>query len=297
MEEDHNYATVTFKAKNEVSTFEKPNELEIIYSEVKAEVQTAPTTPKNETKAPLCSQLLLVAAGLGIICVILVSFIITLKIQFQTVMSEQLREISNLTAQNQQLMSEKDVLKTQTQELTRERDGLNWTLKVILEYENFPVKTLCPQKVCKPCLDNWVRFQSNCYLITKHKYSNDWRKWIQSHEECQKFNANLVVIESQEEQEFINNHTEKYHDENHGYWIGLSKKEETGTWSWLDGSNLTVEYWRDQPSNLRWTDCALTSPRGHPLANWQKTSCTMWNRYICETRALTKQDEDPEAIT
>lgn len=61
-------------------------------------------------------------------------------------MSEQLRENSNLTALNKQLMSEKEDLQGQTRELTREKNGLNWTLGVILEYKDFPVDILCPQK-------------------------------------------------------------------------------------------------------------------------------------------------------
>ncbi|XP_060905961.1 C-type lectin domain family 4 member M-like [Labrus mixtus] len=289
MEEQLTYTTVTFKARNEVSTLEKPNELEIIYDEIKVKEQT------GRRKAWLCLPSHLVAAALGIICVVLASYIIILKIQFYTIMSERLREKNNLTALSQQLWSEKDDLQRKTQELTRERDGLNWTLGVIMEYETFPVNTFCLQNVCKPCLDNWVLFQSNCYLFRNSESSWKWSTWIKSQEECQKFTADLVVIESQEEQEFINNHTEVYHDDIHGYWIGLRKEDWTESWMWLDGSNLTAVYWRAQPANNR-LNCALTSPHGDPQAKWRKTSCDMRNRFICETRALIKQDEEEAAF-
>lgn len=127
-------------------------------------------------------------------------------------------------------------------------------------------------------------------------YSRQWLKRSKSEEECQKFNANLVVIESQEEQEFINNQTEKYNDDNHGYWIGLTKEDWTEDWRWLDGSNLTLEFWREQETIHGRYSCALTSPHGNSHAKWQKTSCDMRNRYICETRVLTKQDAEPEAL-
>ncbi|XP_074540209.1 C-type lectin domain family 6 member A-like isoform X2 [Halichoeres trimaculatus] len=273
MEGDLNYATVAFKAKNGISTLENPNEVEIIYDEVKPEVQTAPVKPVSKEKAPLRLCIYLVAA-------------------VQTARSEQLQNINNLKAQNQQLMSEKNDSKRHTEELTRERDGLNWTLGAILEYKNFPVETLCPQKVCKPCQDNWVLFQSSCYLFTKHEQSRKWLTWSTSENECQKLYANLVVIESLEEQEFINNHTEKYNDENHGYWIGLNKKDSTEEWRWLDGSNLTLTFWRKQETILSWYRCASTSPHGNPQTKWQKTGCDMKNRYICETRVLTKQEEE-----
>ncbi|XP_068591987.1 C-type lectin domain family 12 member B-like [Cebidichthys violaceus] len=241
---------------------------------------------ENKKKAPLCTLLHLVAAGLGIICVLLVSVIITLSIYFSTVMSEQHRENSNLTAQNLQLWTEKTNLERQTEELTRERDGLNWTVGVILEYEDFPVNTHCPQKVCKPCLDGWVLFQSNCYKFSASEYSSYWRNWEESHDQCKQMMADLVVIESQEEQEFINNHTKVYNDESHGYWIGLSKMD---TWTWVDGSNFTVKYWKTQQDRFK-VSCGLIQKRGDPLANWLKVSCAMKNRWICETRALIKPD-------
>lgn len=290
MEEHLNYATVTFAAKNGVSTFEKPSEVEIIYDEVKPEVQAAPVMPVvKEKKTQLCLWRL-VAAGLGIVCVILVVFIIVQRNQFQTE-SERLQQNSNLAAaQIKKLDSEKNDLQGQTDELTRERDGLNWTLRVILEYKKFPVDLLCPQKVCKPCQDKWVQFQSSCYLFDQSSWN--WLSWSDSKDECQKLYANLVVIESKEEQEFINNHTEKYNDDNHGYWIGLTKKEQAEEWQWLDGSSLTEGFWRNQETIKYWYKCALTSPHGDSQDKWRKTSCDMRNRYICETKMLTRQDDE-----
>ncbi|XP_042372821.1 CD209 antigen-like, partial [Plectropomus leopardus] len=180
------------------------NDMEIIYDEVKTlEEKICDTTPaitENEKKAPLCTLLHLLAASLGIICVILVLVVIAVSIHFNTVKSEQHREYIMLTAQNLQLKTEKSDLERRTEELIRERDGLNWTVGVILEYENFPVKTYCSQKVCKPCLDNWVLFQSSCYLFTKSNLSFGWRTWQESRDECSKVKADLVVIDSQEEQ-------------------------------------------------------------------------------------------------
>lgn len=38
--------------------------------------------------------------------------------------------------------------------------------------------------------------------------------------------------------------------------------------------------------------CALTLPKENALANWNKAGCEMKNRWICETKALLKFDED-----
>lgn len=61
-------------------------------------------------------------------------------------MSEQQREMANITAQNLQLITQKTSSERRTEELTRLRDQLNWTIGVIMEYQEFSVEKHCPQK-------------------------------------------------------------------------------------------------------------------------------------------------------
>lgn len=59
---------------------------------------------------------------------------------------------------------------------------------------------------CTPCVDGWVLFQSKCYLFSADKYSFYWMKWEESRKKCRAMNADLVVIDSQDEQVwFCNN--------------------------------------------------------------------------------------------
>lgn len=54
--------------------------------------------------------------------------------------------LNNLTAENQQLLMERSILENKTEELSRVRDDLNWTLNVILKFNTFPVNEYCPEK-------------------------------------------------------------------------------------------------------------------------------------------------------
>uniref|UniRef100_A0A8D3B128 C-type lectin domain-containing protein n=2 Tax=Scophthalmus maximus TaxID=52904 RepID=A0A8D3B128_SCOMX len=234
------------------------------------------------------TRLQLAAAALGIICVVLVSVVISLGRHITTVMSEQRRDNISLTVDHLLLWKEKTDFERLTEKLARQRDGLNWTIGVIMEYESFPVHTHCPQKVCRTCLDGWMPFQSSCFRFFESAHHSDWRSWHDSRDYCRERKASLVVIESPEEQEFVSNHTKAYNDEKHGYWIGLSNKNEMGTWMWVDGSNVTVMYWMAEPGYRQ--SCALSLPRADPRANWNKSSCDMQNLWICETRALIKTD-------
>ncbi|KAK6326296.1 hypothetical protein J4Q44_G00019410 [Coregonus suidteri] len=187
-------------------------------------------------------------------------------------------EYSNVSTANQRLAAEKE-------KMSRERDRLNWNLRVIYQLDDFPVKKYCSQKdgtgerECNSCQHGWMLFKSSCYLILHP--AAPWKTWTQSQQYCKQENADLAVIGSQEEQELISNHTQHYFDGYHGYWIGLTK---VGQWLWVNGSNQnqTDGFWNSQTGG----NCVLTVPNNPPLANWNAAWCFMENRWICESRAL-----------
>ncbi|XP_008428927.1 natural killer cells antigen CD94-like [Poecilia reticulata] len=282
MEEELTYANVTFKTIGVFAHIdsEKFSPKEIIYDEVKTQ-DSHPIITENEKRSQFHPLLFL-----GMICFILLLTIIILSVYFTY---EQRRQSGVLTKQNLKLEAMNAALRRRTAELHRERNRLNWTLDVILEYDNFPAAERCPQKQCKPCPNGWAMFQSNCYLFTEDEYSYKWKTWQQSQEFCEKEkNAKLAVIDSQEEQEFINNKTKKYNDNNHGYWIGL-KKDTEDMWTWADGRNLSVTFWSTQEAGNR-LFCGLINPNLNNSSNWAKSSCSMKNRWICETRVLIRPD-------
>uniref|UniRef100_A0A8C9SC94 C-type lectin domain-containing protein n=1 Tax=Scleropages formosus TaxID=113540 RepID=A0A8C9SC94_SCLFO len=74
------------------------------------------------------------------------------------------------------------------------------------------------------CPERWNSFKFSCYYI-----SNEEKNWDDSRQYCTDRGADLVIIDSKEEQAFI--------DLFNGYfWIGLSDKEREGTWKWVDGT-------------------------------------------------------------
>ncbi|XP_019734173.1 oxidized low-density lipoprotein receptor 1-like [Hippocampus comes] len=314
-EEEVNYVTVKFNSHNlandtviyedvrsELETWppqhssqEKCGDVEEIYDDVRSK-ELPCSVPhifqENASKLPLHAPVTLAAAALGLLCVILISVIIALTVHLNSVVAEQRRQTVNLTAQNGHMQSELERLRERTRELSRERDQLNWTMGKVLQYDNFPVIDHCPQKVlslCQPCVDNWLQFGSKCYLFQHYIYYSSWRTWQGSVDDCRQKNAHLLLIESQEEQEFVTNHTKYYSDDKHGYWMGL--RELSNKWKWNDGRNLTLAFWRNENEYIK-NGCALTSKSqtSKSLDNWSKANCDMRNRYICQTPAFTQRD-------
>ncbi|KAM4568378.1 uncharacterized protein V3H82_012573 isoform 2-T2 [Fundulus diaphanus] len=190
-------------------------------------------------------------------------------------------EKRNLTEENEQLMEKIQILENQTAELSREKDKLNWTLEIILTYDNFPVKDFCPNKKCKPCLEGWMVFKDRCYLFYLESFP--WKTWEQSRQLCQNQKADLVVIDSLEEQEFISNNSNYYYDAYHGYWLGL--RQVNNNWTWVDGRIDTLKYWIKEGFSSSHSFAYLI-PRRIYTENWQQVQNVFLNRFICERKAL-----------
>uniref|UniRef100_W5K5L4 C-type lectin domain-containing protein n=1 Tax=Astyanax mexicanus TaxID=7994 RepID=W5K5L4_ASTMX len=110
----------------------------------------------------------------------------------------------------------------------------------------------------------WKYFSSSIYYITAVKTN-----WEKSRDDCRKRGADLLIINSREEQ-FGRNEA----------WLGLTDAVTEGVWKWVDGSALTTEFWaKGEPNNYENDDCAITGfkkassnilvwadfPCGHPV--------------------------------
>ncbi|XP_042324986.1 C-type lectin domain family 4 member E-like [Sceloporus undulatus] len=85
------------------------------------------------------------------------------------------------------------------------------------------------------CKEGWQQFQSRCY-----SFSKDTATWNNSRMKCVDMDSNLVVINSETEQEFLRNQTVKRlqmkqeRPQTENFCIGLSDQEEKGRWQWVD---------------------------------------------------------------
>ncbi|KAJ8362370.1 hypothetical protein AAFF_G00378150 [Aldrovandia affinis] len=140
----------------------------------------------------------------------------------------------------------------------------------------------CPlrsqKRVCRPCPEGWEQRNSTCYY-----FSTEEKSWQDSRSDCLKQGADLVIIESEEEQDFISKHTRG----NYAYWIGLSDSETEGTWLWVDGTPLQEDkaFWkRGQPDDYKGAeDCAFTVPGQN---KWADGHCDVHVKSVCKTDAL-----------
>ncbi|KAM3823923.1 asialoglycoprotein receptor 1-like isoform 2-T2 [Vipera latastei] len=126
------------------------------------------------------------------------------------------------------------------------------------------VKGCCPR--------GWRLFQQSCYWL-----SSAQKSWNEAKQDCEDKQAQLVIITSRLEREFVFRFTKT-----HNVWIGL--KFNGRTWKWLDGTPYTVQRsdWSpNQPVSYE-QFCTKTYLNGL----WSETYCQFRFRWLCEMQAL-----------
>ncbi|CAL9700834.1 unnamed protein product [Knipowitschia caucasica] len=115
------------------------------------------------------------------------------------------------------------------------------------------------------------RNQSFYYISTGTK------TWEQSRQNCRDKGGDLIIIDSREEQEFLNSL-------NQYYWIGLSGIDEAGMWKWVDGSVLNIsKIWVRWNAQVRPNskNCII-SYEYKSTRYWENHDCQKYSQWICE---------------
>uniref|UniRef100_A0A672HW90 C-type lectin domain-containing protein n=1 Tax=Salarias fasciatus TaxID=181472 RepID=A0A672HW90_SALFA len=118
----------------------------------------------------------------------------------------------------------------------------------------------------------WKYFCSSLYYVSSTR-----KTWQKSRNDCLSRGADLMIIDSREEQDFLRRLSKEM-------WIGLTDGAQEGTWRWVDGTLLNTSYWiPGQPDNNdkgKEENCAEI----HICGSWNDKSCGLQNHWICEKK-------------
>ncbi|XP_036439665.1 C-type lectin domain family 4 member M-like isoform X1 [Colossoma macropomum] len=121
----------------------------------------------------------------------------------------------------------------------------------------------------KAVQQGWMFFETSMYFI-----STGQKSWSESRKDCRERGADLLIINSKEEQNFTD-----ILRRGQRAWIGLTDSETEGVWKWVDGSTVTTGFWRNgEPNGAANEDCVVTAN------NWADFPCNDWFVGICEKR-------------
>uniref|UniRef100_A0A8C9ZHJ5 C-type lectin domain-containing protein n=1 Tax=Sander lucioperca TaxID=283035 RepID=A0A8C9ZHJ5_SANLU len=184
-------------------------------------------------------------------------------------------KIKDLTAVNQQLVTQRNNLTEQIQNMET-----NWN-KLNVSRAQWSIDAYCPKtnnvQLCRACQEGWRLNQTSCYVVHDAVSTSGHNTWEEAREVCRRESSDFVTVHNQEEQV---KRKLWYSTLTIGYWIGL--RAEGGRWKWIDGSNLTVSYWTQQPHPFP-GQCVMSVQN----VGWRSVSCNKRKRWICKKKALS----------
>ncbi|KAA0703960.1 Collectin-12 Collectin placenta protein 1 [Triplophysa tibetana] len=224
---------------------------------------------------------------LGLLCILLVTFIVLCVLinanSHQCHKQTPREDRDGLLTNNTNLIEERELLLFNDTNHTEERELLLFNdtkftkaiEELIFGNKNLSYdrdKLIGQMKNLQMYLDDWIYYQFSFYYI-----STEWKSWDDSRRYCRDRGADLIIINSKEEQGFFQKMSDGI-----SLWIGLSDSDEEGRWKWVDNSTLTSGSWYPGEPNGRTKENCVISYK----SVWYDYPCTTGFRFICEKKTL-----------
>ncbi|RVE65935.1 hypothetical protein OJAV_G00121150 [Oryzias javanicus] len=141
---------------------------------------------------------------------------------------------------------------------------------------------MCKRPVNTTCPLGWKTFAGNCYWMVTN--TNLLTSWHEAYLRCSHMGAHLLIINSEEEQFFINGNLPDFHNVDiPDIWIGLSDMVQDGVFKWVDKTDTTFSnYGPGWPQNTEGSwDCGQIFT-GNYQGKWETTNCFKSLGFVCE---------------
>ncbi|CAM4657076.1 killer cell lectin-like receptor subfamily F member 1 [Caretta caretta] len=123
---------------------------------------------------------------------------------------------------------------------------------------------------CKLCPMDWLSHRGKCYWFSKGN-----KDWNGSRDDCPRKRSHILVIQDQDEMQFIQNVTQgKY-----PIWIGLNVTSPEEKWTWVDGSILNQNLFPVSGPAVR-NSCGVI--KGNQM---RSEMCSAEFKWICQKEA------------
>ncbi|XP_024116211.2 galactose-specific lectin nattectin [Oryzias melastigma] len=129
------------------------------------------------------------------------------------------------------------------------------------------------------CPPFWYSYGNRCY-----KYIATPMTWGDAELHCVSQDANLVSVQSHEEDTFVHTLIRNFDPKEASTWIGLSDAQQEGGWLWSDGSKFTFQAWyTGEPSNYYGKEHCGGTNYGS-TKKWNDYPCTNKYSFVCKSR-------------
>ncbi|XP_058643179.1 CD209 antigen-like protein C isoform X2 [Onychostoma macrolepis] len=230
--------------------------------------------------------LVLITVSLGLICVLLLVFIILQHItitaerdlikSYKNTVKEFNQTINSLQDNYTDLMTEKHQLQNNFSSLSQKNLELETRVKDLTAEKNQLQSNFNSLSQKKLELETEIRKLSDqgkgrLFMSTEAK------SWSDSRQYCRDCGADLVIINTQEKQ-LVSSLVKEI------VWIGLSDIQQEGYMKWVDNSPLKQGFWeKNEPNDAAGNeDCIELNPAKPVLKNWNDIPCSDKRKCICD---------------
>ncbi|XP_063739436.1 CD209 antigen-like [Eleginops maclovinus] len=277
------------KKTDEMVSLEEELEPSMVYENFHyVSARNAASRPSGEefkmpAAAPGMKMFRMVVVSFGLLCILQAALNISLRL---TLFSQQ----NSLTEERDELKRINFDLEASSRNLTEERDELKRTLKNYVSEQNslteerddlkrIILDMVTTNKNLAEERHNLTTTQTDCGWLyfndSAYHFSSIEKNWQESRDDCLQKGADLVIINSQEEQNFLSQFKKTM-------WIGLTDLETEGTWKWVDGTPMTERYWGpNEPNGKTSENCGDT--KQYDVGNhWNDENCNVKVFWTCE---------------
>ncbi|XP_047657251.1 lactose-binding lectin l-2-like [Tachysurus fulvidraco] len=132
----------------------------------------------------------------------------------------------------------------------------------------------------KNCPTGWTFYSGRCYLYNAARLD-----WASAEKFCQKFDAHLVSIHSENEYQQIKALIRTHDPTEALTYIGLSDCQKAFQFFWSDGTKLTFTKWRQgQPDNYDNKERCVHMNAGD-YKNWNDINCDYTYPSVCAKKS------------
>uniref|UniRef100_A0A8D2LRQ8 C-type mannose receptor 2 n=1 Tax=Varanus komodoensis TaxID=61221 RepID=A0A8D2LRQ8_VARKO len=130
------------------------------------------------------------------------------------------------------------------------------------------------------CTKGWKWHSSSCYWL-----GDDRVTYSEAQKMCTDHSSTLVTITDRFEQAYVSSLIYGWEDEY--FWTALQDINETGSFHWLSGDEVTYTHWnRNQPGYTKGGCIVLAT--GSAIGLWEVKNCTSFKaKYICRQKLGT----------
>ncbi|XP_031415958.1 CD209 antigen-like protein E [Clupea harengus] len=217
------------------------------------------------------------AVCFGVLCVLQAILNVSLRLlyyskldthDFRSQCTALIKERDGLQAGYSALSEDKDLLQTSQDSLSKNLYGLQQECDE-LQKRLYKLEQALEQ--------GWSYFNASVYFISAGRKS-----WSDSRQDCRERGADLVIINSREEQEYLRRFGVDI-------WIGLTDGDVEGDWRWVDNGPLITGYWANgEPNNGFGPEnencAAINSFILNDMNIWFDTECHSALNWVCERR-------------